>query len=172
MTKVLIISDSHSHIDERIIYYAQNADQIWHAGDVGNQKVTDVLSKNSDLKAVYGNIDDNQIRKKFNEYICFNCESVSVLITHIAGKNLKYNFKTLQLLDKYNPRILVSGHSHILKVIKDKTRGHIHINPGACGTYGFHKKRTMLRLEIDKEKIMNLEVIELGSRSKSIISID
>jgi len=38
------------------------------------------------------------------------------------------------------------------------------MNPGAVGKHGFHKVRTMLRFEIDKEKIKNLEVIELQTR--------
>jgi hypothetical protein len=38
------------------------------------------------------------------------------------------------------------------------------MNPGAVGIYGFHKIRTMLRFELHKGKIDQLEAIELGIR--------
>ena len=42
----------------------------------------------------------------------------------------------------------------------------LYINPGAAGINGFHKIRTLIRFSIDKNQIKDLEVIELGSRSK------
>ena len=62
------------------------------------------------------------------------------------------------------PKLFICGHSHILKVMHDADLGLLHMNPGACGKHGFHQVRTMLRFTIDKEKIDNLEVIELGKR--------
>ncbi len=38
------------------------------------------------------------------------------------------------------------------------------MNPGAIGKHGFHQVRTMLRFEIDGDKIQNLEVIEVGKK--------
>jgi len=40
----------------------------------------------------------------------------------------------------------------------------LHMNPGAVGISGFHKIRTLLRFEINKGKIENLEAVELGLR--------
>ena len=40
------------------------------------------------------------------------------------------------------------------------------MNPGAVGISGFHKFRTLLRFEIEKGELKNLEAIELGQRGK------
>ncbi|GGG51537.1 phosphoesterase [Croceivirga lutea] len=164
MTKVLLLSDTHSYIDNTILKYAKQADEIWHAGDIGNLAVTDKLKKIAPLKGVYGNIDDHNIQKEFPEHNRFFCEGVDVWITHIGGYPHKYNIRVKDEIKKNPPRLFICGHSHILKVMNDKSLGLLHMNPGACGKHGFHQVRTMLRFTIDKENISNLEVIELGKR--------
>ena len=39
MKKILIISDTHSHIDNTILKYVKDTDEVWHAGDIGNIKI-------------------------------------------------------------------------------------------------------------------------------------
>ena len=164
LKQILLLSDTHSYIDERILFYAEKADEVWHAGDIGDQKVIDELSAVSNFRAVYGNIDNQSVRIQFPENLFFEVEGVKVLMTHIGGYPPKYNSRSVPLINEYKPKIFISGHSHILKVIPDKKRNLIHMNPGAAGIYGFHKIRTMLRFSIDNGKIENLEVIELGNR--------
>lgn len=67
MTKILLLSDSHSYIDDRILEYASQADEIWHAGDFGNFEVIEQLEKLKPLKGVYGNIDGTKVRAAFPE---------------------------------------------------------------------------------------------------------
>lgn len=162
--KILLLSDTHSYIDDRILHFASEADEVWHAGDIGDLSVTDELQKVSKLRAVYGNIDDHIARKQFPLHQKFICEGVSVWMTHIGGYPPKYNTNTRTQIAKNPPKLFICGHSHILKVMPDKRYGLLHMNPGACGTYGFHQMRTMLRFEINAGKIENLEVIELGKR--------
>ncbi len=164
MTKILLLSDTHGHIDDKIIKYAGQADEIWHAGDIGSLQVTDALKKLGHLRAVYGNIDDYIIQKEFPLNNRFTCEQVEVWITHIGGYPPKYNSRTRAEIKKNPPKIFISGHSHILKVMRDKNLDVLHMNPGACGKHGFHQIRTMLRFEIEGAEIKNLEVIELGKR--------
>jgi len=164
MTKILLLSDTHGHIDDTILKYAKQADEIWHAGDVGDLSVTDALAKLKPLKGVYGNIDDHVIQKEFPEHNRFRCEQVDVWITHIGGYPGRYNIRVRDEIRKNPPKLFICGHSHILKVMNDKKLGLLHMNPGACGKHGFHQVRTMLRFSIDGEKIDNLEVIELGKR--------
>ena len=102
----------------------------------------------------------------------FYCEEVKVLITHIGGYPGKYNLKLKKLLLDEKPNIYICGHSHILKVISDKKLNLIHMNPGAAGINGFHKIRTMIRFNINKKEIQNLEVVELGQRGKLSQTID
>ncbi|WP_405199539.1 metallophosphoesterase family protein [Christiangramia sp. LLG6405-1] len=161
MKKILLLSDTHSHMDERILHYAGEADEIWHAGDIGRTDVTDKLKQIGPLRAVYGNIDDAEIRKEFSLNQRFMCEEVDVWITHIGGYPGKYSPAIREEIRQDPPKLFICGHSHILKVMNDKTLGLLHMNPGAAGKHGFHKKRTMLRFQIDKKEIKELEVIEL-----------
>ena len=161
MKKILLLSDTHSHIDERILHYAGETDEIWHAGDIGKTDVTDKLKQIGPLRAVYGNIDDAEIRKEFPLNQRFMCEEVDVWITHIGGYPGKYSPAIREEIRQNPPKLFICGHSHILKVMNDKNLGLLHMNPGAAGKHGFHKKRTMLRFQIDKKEIKELEVIEL-----------
>lgn len=164
MTKILLLSDTHSHLDKTILKYAAMADEIWHAGDIGSLEVSDSLSSIKPLRAVFGNIDDHQIQKEFPLNNRFMCEEVDVWITHIGGYPPKYNINTREEIKKNPPKLFICGHSHILKVMWDKNLGVLHMNPGACGKHGFHQIRTMLRFCIDGKEIKDLEVIELGKR--------
>lgn len=160
MTKILLLSDTHSYIDENILKYVKQADEVWHAGDIGDLKVTDAIQKLKPLKAVYGNIDDMKARQEFPLDNRFFCEGVEVWITHIGGYPGRYERRIKEEISKNPPKIFISGHSHILKVMPDRKLDLIHMNPGAVGKHGFQKVRTMLRFEIDGTEIKNLEVIE------------
>ncbi|GAA4960774.1 metallophosphoesterase family protein [Algibacter aquimarinus] len=164
MTKILLLSDTHSYINEDILKYVKQADEVWHAGDIGDLKVTDAIKALKPLRAVYGNIDDAKIRMEFPEHNRFLCESVDVWITHIGGYPPKYNLRVSEAIKQNPPKLFICGHSHILKVMPDKKLNLLHMNPGAAGKHGFHKIRTMLRFTIDGKKIDNLEVIEFEKR--------
>ena len=164
MKKILLLSDTHSHIDDTILKYSNQADEVWHAGDIGNLNVTDSIKKIKPLRAVYGNIDDDKARMEFSLHDRFFCENVAVWITHIGGFPGKYSQNIRLEIQSNPPKLFICGHSHILKVQYDKKLNLLHLNPGACGIHGFHQIRTMLRFEINDDKIQNLEIIELGVR--------
>ncbi|MDO5969985.1 metallophosphoesterase family protein [Flavivirga aquimarina] len=164
MKKILLLSDTHSYIDNDILKYVKQADEVWHAGDIGDLEVTDAIKKLKPLRAVYGNIDDSKIRVEFPENNRFMCEGVDVWITHIGGYPNAYNMRVRDEIRKNPPKLFICGHSHILKVMPDKKLQLLHMNPGAVGKHGFHKIRTMLRFTIDGSKIDNLEVIEFNKR--------
>ena len=164
MKKILLLSDTHSYIDDRILKYVEEADEVWHAGDIGVTSVSDEIQKLKPLKAVFGNIDGAEIRKEFPLHQRFMCEKVDVWITHIGGYPGKYSPAIREDMRSNPPKIFISGHSHILKVMNDKKLELLHMNPGAAGRHGFHQVRTMLRFTIDGSDIANLEVVELGKR--------
>lgn len=164
MTRILLLSDTHSYIDDKILKYAAAADEIWHAGDIGDLGVTDALKQLKPLRGVYGNIDNDKARLEFPLHNRFMCEGVDVWITHIGGYPGKYNQEIRTEINANPPKLFICGHSHILKVQFDQKLNLLHMNPGAAGISGFHKVRTMLRFTIDGEKIGNLEVIEMGGK--------
>lgn len=160
MTKILLLSDTHGYIDDTILKYVKQADEVWHAGDIGHLKVTDAIKKLKPLRAVYGNIDNDKARIEFPEHNRFMCEGVDVWITHIGGYPKKYNIRVKEEITKNPPKLFICGHSHILKVMPDNKLNLLHMNPGAVGKHGFHKVRTMLRFVIDGSNIKDLEVVE------------
>ncbi|MEO8516034.1 MAG: metallophosphoesterase family protein [Flavobacterium sp.] len=164
MKKILLLSDTHSHIDDVILKYVDLADEVWHAGDIGNLEVTDIIKSRKPLRGVYGNIDDAKARLDFPLHNRFMCEEVDVWITHIGGYPGKYNPNIRTELQNNPPKVFICGHSHILKVQFDKKLNLLHMNPGAAGKSGFHQVRTMLRFVIDGDKIKDLEIIELGKK--------
>lgn len=164
MKRILLLSDTHSYMDDRILKYAEGADEIWHAGDFGNLQVIEALEQLKPLRGVYGNIDDAKIRTIFPEVSSFMCEEVKVLIIHIGGYPGKYSPLAKKEIETQKPQLFISGHSHILKAMNDSKNNLLHLNPGACGNQGWHKVRTMMRFTINGKDIQDLEVIELGPR--------
>lgn len=161
MKKILLLSDTHSYIDDHICNHAAAVDEVWHAGDIGDLKVTDTLKKIRPLRAVYGNIDDTKARGEFPLNNRFDCEGLDILITHIGGYPGRYSPAIRDMIRENPPGLFICGHSHILKVMPDRKLGLLHMNPGAIGKHGFHKVRTMLRFTVAKGEVNNLEVIEV-----------
>ena len=162
--KIGLLSDTHGWLDSKILDFFKDCDEVWHCGDIGDLAVTDRLAANFNLRAVYGNIDGGEIRTMFAPTLIFDCEGVKTVMTHIGGYPGHYDAGLRTLLYDERPQLFVCGHSHILKVMFDKTLGCLHINPGAAGKYGFHKVRTAIRFVIEKGKMKDLEVLELEKK--------
>lgn len=163
--KIGLLSDTHGFLDPRIFDYFRECDEVWHGGDIGDMQVARSLAAFKPLRAVFGNIDDKDIQVRFPEDLWFECEGLTVWITHIAGAPPRYNPRTKKVLKSRTPDILVCGHSHILRVAKDPVHGAmLYLNPGAAGNQGFHHMRTLLRFDISRKEVRNMEVIELGRR--------
>lgn len=166
MKKIGIISDTHSCWDDRFAKHFAGCDEIWHAGDIGWIDVIRRLEEVAPVvRAVRGNIDSGEVRRAFPEVQEFEVEGCKVLLTHIGGYPGRYAPGIERELLTTQTRIFVSGHSHILKVMYDEGLKCLHINPGAAGVHGWHKKRTLVRFIIDDGIPRDLEVIELGSQS-------
>ncbi|RXF68825.1 metallophosphoesterase family protein [Arcticibacter tournemirensis] len=164
MKRIGLISDTHGFLDDAVFKYFEQCDEIWHAGDFGNIELADKLAAFKPLRGVFGNIDGKDIRTVYPEHLRFKCEDVDVWMTHIGGYPDHYSPQVRALIYKDPPKLFISGHSHILKVIYDKKIGTLHLNPGASGKQGWHKVRSLLRFSISDEKIHTLEIIELGNR--------
>ena len=164
--RIGLLSDTHSYLDPTILEHFRDCDEIWHAGDVGDASVLDALEAEIPVRAVYGNIDGSALRQRLPLNQTFTVADLPVLITHIGGYPGRYTSRVRGLLDALRPQLYICGHSHILKVMMDRQRGTLHINPGACGRHGFHRMRTVVRFAIERSRVENLEVIELGLRGK------
>lgn len=165
MKRIGLISDTHGTFDDVLQRFLADVDEIWHAGDFGNIETADAIAAFKPLRGVYGNIDDAVLRRVYPRWQQFECEQVKVVMTHIGGYPGRYYTGVADLLRTVRPKIFISGHSHILKVIYDKKLDLLHLNPGAAGLSGFHRVRTALRFVIDGDRIEELEVGEWERRS-------
>jgi uncharacterized protein len=164
MKRIGLMSDTHSYLDPKVFDYFKDCDEIWHAGDIGTLALAKQLSDFKPFRAVWGNIDENtEVQYAFAEDLRFEIEGLDVFMTHIGGYPGRYNPRVKKILETNPPKLFICGHSHILKVIPDKKLGLLHINPGACGNYGWHKIKTLIRFSIENGKIFDAEVIEIGS---------
>lgn len=164
MKYIGLISDTHGFLDENVFKHFENCNEIWHAGDFGSTEIINRLKSFKPLKGVYGNVDGTDIRSEFPEQLIFMCEDVRIMIRHIGGYPPKYNPETKKELLLCKPQLLISGHSHILKIMYDEKLECLYMNPGAAGKQGWQKVRTIVRFAIDGKEIKNCEVIELGKK--------
>lgn len=164
MTRIGLLSDTHGYLDPKVFDYFKDCDEVWHAGDIGTTAVSDELAAFKKYRAVYGNIDGTELRAMHPLVAYFTCEEVNVLITHIGGYPSRYSPEAKKLLYENQADLFISGHSHILKVMRDPELNLLHINPGAAGKHGMHKVRTIVRFTIHGKRIEDLDVIELGKR--------
>jgi putative phosphoesterase len=166
MTRIGLISDTHNILDDAVSTHFKNCDEVWHGGDFGSIAIANELAQKTGLplRGVYGNIDGRDVRSVYPEKLVWNCEDVTVYMTHIGGYPGRYAPGVKQALIDKGAKLFISGHSHILKVIYDEKIGCLHMNPGAAGKQGWHKVRTLLRFSIDGANIKDCEVIELGPR--------
>lgn len=163
-TRIGLISDTHGWLDPRVKEHFAQCDEIWHAGDIGKLEVSEELAATKPLRAVWGNIDNGEIRKSFPEHQRFSINGLNVWITHIGGKPPRYNKEVIEELRSSPPGLFICGHSHILSVQFDEKLNMMYMNPGAAGRHGWHQMRTLLRFTIDAGRLKDLEVIELGKR--------
>lgn len=161
MMRIGLLSDTHGYIEPKIIKFFSNCDEVWHAGDIGNRETADSFKVFKPFRAVYGNIDNHQLRQEYPENLRFFCEDVDVWITHIGGYPGRYDRKVIPQIFRNPPGLFISGHSHIAKVVNDPKLGLLHINPGAAGKYGLHKVITAVRFQINGKNIREFELIEI-----------
>ena len=161
MKKIGILSDTHCTIIPQVYSFFKDVDEIWHAGDIGNIETAEQLAAFKPLRAVYGNCDDHIVRMQYPEDQFFHIEDVNVYMTHIGGYPGKYMPEIRYILAEKKPDLYICGHSHILKVINDPKLHLLHINPGAAGQTGFHKKITMVRFVIDGKTFKDMEIFEM-----------
>ena len=164
MTRIGLISDTHSYLDETVFDHFRNCDEIWHAGDFGSMALAKRLKEKKRLRGVYGNIDGAELRLEFPEQLVFMCEEVKVMMTHIGGYPPRYNPETKKEIITSHSKLFISGHSHILKIMYDEKLCCLHMNPGAAGKQGWQKMRTIIRFSIDGMEIKDCDVIELGKK--------
>lgn len=166
MIRITLMSDNHSYLGQDVLNHILDSDEVWHAGDMGSMDSVAPLMEGKIFRGVYGNIDDRDIRTVFPCDLFFTTGGLKVYMTHIGGYPGKYNPRVYPILQKEKPDLFICGHSHICKVMHDKSLNLLHMNPGAYGHHGFHVVRTLLKFNILDGQVKDLHVVELGMRGR------
>lgn len=161
MLRIGLLSDTHGYLDSRILAFFAEVDEVWHAGDIGSVEVAEALERFRPLRAVYGNIDGADLRRRYPVGLRWNCEGILIRMIHIGGYPGRYEASLKREFETSLPGLLICGHSHILRVMHDSRFGFMYMNPGAAGNYGWHTVKTALRFSVSEGKPMNLEVLEM-----------
>lgn len=164
--RIGLLSDTHGFLDDAVFTHFAQCDEIWHAGDFGSSEIYDQLTEFKPTRGVYGNVDGAVLRADLKQDLTWDCDGLTVYMTHIGGYPGNYDRRARKELERIRPGLFICGHSHILKVIRDPSLALLHMNPGACGHHGWHLVRTILRFTIEAGKIFELEAIELGPRGR------
>ena len=124
---------------------------IIHAGDFCSVKDLDQFTKIKDVKAVYGNMDDVALRKKFSETLVFEVEGVKIGIYHGDGapKGIVERVKAKFMDDKLD--LIIFGHSH--SPTTEKVGNTLFFNPGSLTDTIRAPYRSYGWIEINKGKI-------------------
>ncbi|MFM7104479.1 MAG: metallophosphoesterase family protein [Flavobacteriales bacterium] len=165
MARIGLLSDTHGFLDDAVKRYFENCNEVWHAGDIGDEKVIDELNFFKPCRMVYGNIDNHQVRLRTHEHLRFHVAGMDIWMTHIGGRPGNYANPIRDDLKNNPPKLFICGHSHICLIQYDKKHDMLYMNPGAAGKHGFHQLRTLIRFSIESGKVLDVEVIELGKRA-------
>jgi uncharacterized protein len=162
--QILAMSDTHSHTDPEILELCKQADEVWHAGDIGPGVIETLERTCKVLRIVRGNADPKQTAPDELE---FEADGLRVrLLHHFTPSNFMQGNLMGRRPDVPLPvgkwDLTVCGHTHILEIRRDAA-GMLIINPGACGRYGILKARTVIRFAITDGQIKRADVIELDA---------
>jgi putative phosphoesterase len=166
--RIGLLSDTHGFLDDAVFRHFDECDEVWHAGDFGTSDILDRLRAFKPVRGVYGNVDGAELRADLPEDLGWECEGVTVYMTHVGGYPGNYDRRAGKELQRLRPGLFICGHSHILKVMRDKNLDLVHMNPGACGHNGWHVVRTLLRFTVEAGKISGVQAIELGPRGRRV----
>ena len=138
--RVVILSDTHGELDDRIAREAAESDLVVHAGDVGNRGVLDTLeSRAGRLVAVRGN---NDVREKWQEAEWDLLDSLpwearvdlpggDLVVVHGHGYGYPGRHHARMRRDYPDARAVIYGHSH--QKCADRSESPWVLNPGAAG---------------------------------------
>ncbi len=133
--KIGVISDTHipdraGDIPVEILEEFKNVDMIIHAGDLVDLGVLDKLkSICSNVKAVWGNMDPEGVRRKLPEKEVLKVGNYKIGVMHGYGMPDKLTDLLASHFKNDNVNLIIFGHSH--SSLNEKRGGILFFNPGS-----------------------------------------
>ena len=168
--KIGVISDIHSYkVPEEILKAFKDVDMIIHAGDFCRLAEYNAWKKLKNVKAVYGNMDEEALRKQLPEQDIFTIEGWKIGLFHGEGPPKKVFEGVKERFKKEKCRIVIFGHSH--QPLKEEVDGTLYINPGSptdricapCRAYG------LLELTPKTIKAEIIKLADSGEKTNQLV---
>lgn len=173
-----IISDTHGLLRPEAEAALRGSRLILHAGDVGDPRILDVLSRIAPVLAVFGNTDYGEVRSRLPRSTVVDLgtadgtPSAPPLPGDAAaggpspGGPLAYVHHGDRELDLDPPAagisMVVSGHTH--RPLVERRGGVLWLNPGSAGPRRFTLPATVARVTVADGCVLEAEIVELGER--------
>ncbi len=155
-----VISDTHGVLRPEVFEVFREVDHVLHGGDVGKWDVVVELQALAPVTAVYGNVDDHDIRSRLPQVAEIELDGFRIVVTH--GDQL--GSPTPAKLHAAFPtaEIIVYGHTHkpLLELV-DKTV--TVMNPGGAGVPRFGLLPSVGILELEPGIPPRGRIVALGS---------
>jgi putative phosphoesterase len=155
--KIGVISDTHipdraADIPKKILEDFKNADMIIHAGDFVDLSVFEKLkSLCSNIKAVWGNMDPDEVRKKLPQKEIIAIGDSKIGLMHGYGAPNKLIELLTAAFKEDGVNIIIFGHSH--SCLNEEINGILFFNPGSATDKVFAPYNSYGIIEIKNGKI-------------------
>jgi putative phosphoesterase len=156
-----VISDTHGLLRPEVFDVFKEVDHILHSGDVGKWDVIVELQTLAPVTAVFGNVDDAQIRSRLPDVAEVELDGFRIVVTH--GDQLGSPTPD-KLHDAFpDAEIILYGHTHkpLIELV-DKTV--TVMNPGGAGAPRFGLLPSVGILELEPGIPPRARIVALGGR--------
>ncbi len=152
--KIGILSDTHiptvgESIPASLLKAFENVDLIIHAGDLVRLEVLDALTPLAPVKAVYGNMDQPEVKQELPDKLRISIEGIKIGVIHGWGapnglsKRIRPSFPDCNCI--------IFGHSH--SPMYQWTEGVLFLNPGSPTDKRFSPTNSFALLNVEEKKL-------------------
>lgn len=123
LVRIGVISDTHGHLDARVIDFFVGTDLIIHAGDIGKPKILETLATVAPVKAVRGNTDHGPWADDLPATALVVLDTLTLYVLHdIQQLDLEPRAAGIQ--------VVISGHTH--RASLEEKNMVVFLNPGSA----------------------------------------
>ena len=159
--KIGVVSDTHSRaLPKEMLIELSKMDLIIHAGDFCSLKDYHAFTKLKETKAVWGNMDDPDVRKTLPRKEIMEYDGVLIGLFHGEGPPRKLMDVLQKEFKKDKVDVVIFGHSH--QPFNQKINGVLYFNPGSPNDTISSPYCSFGVLDINNGEV-NAKIVKLGS---------
>ncbi len=164
--KIVITGDTHipgrgNKLPTRLTVECRDADLIIHTGDFRSPAVLDELEQFAEVRAVFGNIDGEDIQARVPRRQLFEAGGLRIGLVHGHGEKKTTEQRAVETFADDEVDVIIFGHSHIPLVKYFKRM--LLLNPGSPTDKRKLPYYSFIVLTLDEE--VKAEVVLFGDKS-------